>query len=172
MRTARCAIAILLAAAIIVPAVHAQDAEGEAAEPVGLGLTQGQFLLQIIYEVGAERFFTGAITADDAARKVALIGLSPDGGWQVTEPLTREALGAAYQRLVAAQTAAADDESAEGEAETEPAEGEAETAEEAVDGGDMTIAELIDRITEGVRKAFARIDTERLPVSPSGWHWK
>ncbi|MDA0322173.1 MAG: hypothetical protein O2923_05590 [Verrucomicrobia bacterium] len=165
MKTVKCAIAILLAATIIVPAVYAQDEEGaaeEIAEPVGLGLTQGQFLLQIIYEVGAERFFDGAITADDAARKVSLIGLSPESGWAITQPLTREALGAAYQRLVAAQTAK--DEASEGD-ETEAPEG-------GVDINDMTIAELIDRITEGVRKAFARIDTERLPVSPSGWHWK
>jgi hypothetical protein len=172
MKTVTCAIAILLAAIIIVPAVYAQDGDGEAeevAEPVGLGLTQGQFLLQIIYDVGAERYFQGAITADDAARKVSLIGLAPDDGWQVTEVLTREALGAAYQRLVAAQSE--DNEAAEGE-DTD-AEGETATeAEEEVDISDMTIAELIDRVTEGVRKAFARIDTERLPVSPSGWHWK
>ena len=173
MKTVKCAIAILLAATIIIPSVYAQDEEGameDVAEPVGLGLTQGQFLLQIIYEVGAERFFDGAITANDAANKVSLIGLSPDVGWTVTQPLTREALGEAYQRLVAAQTT--NGTAVEGD-DAEAAEGEEIPAAEApVDIGDMTIAELIDRITEGVRKAFARIDTERLPVSPSGWHWK
>ena len=40
------------------------------------------------------------------------------------------------------------------------------------DYSQMTIPELIARITEAVRKAFAQIETERIPVSPTGWNWK
>jgi hypothetical protein len=129
----------------------AEAGESEAIE--GLGMTQGKFAVLVIHEARAERFFEGEITGTTAAEKLATLGLAPEGGWKVNQELTRGDLETAYQRLMA-----------------QTRKGEEEAAEE--DLSDITIAELIDKIVEEMKKVFATISTERLPVSPTGWNWK
>jgi len=147
-----------------------QDAPEEEAAPVpgGLGLTQGKFAIQIIHEVRAERFFEGTLTAALATEKLAEINLIPAGGWKIDKELTRDDLGSAYKRMIS-----------HGKAAREAGEAEGAEPEEKADAGDpdeddpanMTIVELIEKITEAVRKAFAQIELERAPISPTGAAW-
>ncbi len=126
-------------------------------ENPSLGMTQGKFAVLVIHETKAERFFEGPLTGATAAKKLASLGLAPDGGWRTDADLTRADLEAAYVRLKASMSAS-------------------EEAEEGADAGggvtDMTVAELIDEIVAAMKKVFTRISSERMPVSPTGWSWK
>lgn len=146
------------------------EPEAEAADEEdieGLGVTQGQFALQVIHEVRAERFFEGALTARKAADRLAYLGLAPEGGWRIGRELTRGDLESAYGRLLGTLERATDLPPEEPEAEGEGEEPPPETPI-----SEMTIAELMEKISEAVRKALAVVTTERQPISPSRPLWR
>ena len=172
-------------------AAEGEPTAGEEAIPVEhLNITQGRFLLQLIHDVGAEKYFEGALSAIAAARAFADIGFAPEGGWNTKEMLTRDHLVWAYKRMVSREetgdAAAADEGSGNKQggdsSEDDEDMGAPEEAEGGVDETDrdaqpaeeitkMSITELLDKIRAAVQKAFAEIDTERLPVSPTGATW-
>lgn len=126
-----------------------------------LGMSQGKFAVLVIHETKAERFFEGPITGGTASKKLATLGLAPEGGWRPNADLTRANLESAYGRLKASMSDAG---------ETAPPDAEVANAGGGISG--MTVAELIDEIVSAMKKVFARISSERMPVSPTGWNWK
>ncbi|MFW6152021.1 MAG: hypothetical protein ACOC6C_03500 [Verrucomicrobiota bacterium] len=119
------------------------------AEGVSLG-KQADFLVKLIREAGAERYFDGPVTGGSAAEKLEGLGFAPEGGWQVSKELTLEGLRQAYLKVTRVQNRAGEKY------------GEAPSLEA------MTLTELIDAVTKAVEEAFAAISSERMPVSPTG----
>ena len=112
----------------------------------------------LIREAKAERLFEGGVTAVKAAEKLAGLGLAPEKGWRVMAELTRPDLESAYMRLTT---------TIERPAETEDGE-----APPPVDLSAMTIAELMEKITQVVKEAIHIMTTERQPISPSRPLWR
>jgi hypothetical protein len=135
-------------------------AAAETTEPsaAGLGMTQGTFAIILVREAKAERLFAGEVTAAGAADKLAGLGLAPEKGWRVMAELTRPDLESAYLRLT--QTMAQKDGGEEGEADPP------------VDLSAMTIAELMEKITQAVKDAIHIMTAERQPISPSRPLWR
>ncbi len=137
----------------------ATNAVPEATEqPAGLGMTQGTFAIILVREAKAERLFSGEVTALLAADKLAGLGLAPENGWRIKSELTRPDLESAYLRLT--QTMA------------QEAKGEGDEEAPPVDLSAMTIAELMEKITQAVKDAIHIMTAERQPISPSRPLWR
>ena len=156
MRSKLSMMGLVMGLGVLLSAAHAEEAATtETAPSTGLDMTQGKFLMLVVHDAEAQGLFEGPVTASDASEKLGNLGLAPEGGWQVTQELTREVLESAYKNLL-------------GVIQDAPEEGEEVAAE---DTSGMTIAELIDLIVAAVNKATAKVTNDRTPVSTTSQHW-
>ena len=162
--------------------------EETAKDEYGLGVTEGRFVLQIIADAVAEKYFPNEQTGKTAGDLMAWVGFYPDGGWHPEEELTLERLQTAYRRLLideleqnkdnqsAKKTDAESGDEMDPEPDDKAAAAKEKEAELAVIEKRVMNASLDDIVADVVvilKERLKSIDNERSPISPTGavWHW-